>query len=138
MAFYKKKIKYSEIFEITDVRPESKKDLSKFTLANDTIIVGYYKFVDDGKKKVKKYVEISPRDMDLFLIKMGGKFSNARELAKKLEEERKRKNAEHYEKKSKADKLRQEKEEKNKPVDVVVNPKKKTDNVKTVKSDDEK
>ena len=75
--------------------------------------------------KTKNYVEISPKDVDLFMIKMGGKFKMARDLAKKLEEEHQQKNAEHLRKKSIADKIRKEKEEENKPVDVVVTPVKK-------------
>ena len=58
--------------------------------------------------------------MDLFLIKMGGHFKRAREIAAKLEEEHKQRNEEHFRKKALADKARQEKEEQNKPVDVVV------------------
>ena len=75
--------------------------------------------------KEKRYVEISPVDADLFLIKMGGHFKRARDIAAKLEEEHKQRNEEHFRKKAIADKIREEKEEANKPVDVVVKPVKK-------------
>ena len=68
------------------------------------------KFAETKKEvKTKNYVEISPKDVDLFMIKMGGKFKMARDLAKKLEEEHQQKNAEHLRKKSIADKIRKEK-----------------------------
>ena len=70
--------------------------------------------------KTKNYIEISPKDVDLFMIKMGGKFKMARDLAAKLEEEHNKKNAEHLRKKSIADEIRKEKEAENKPVDIVV------------------
>jgi methionyl-tRNA formyltransferase len=56
---------------------------------------------------------------------MGGHFKRARDIAAKLEEEHKLKNAEHFNKKAIADKAREEKEEANKPVDVVIKPVKK-------------
>ena len=96
-----------------------------FEKAKEKIIIGYYKYINDGKDKEKRDVEISPADLDLFLIKMGGHFKRARDIAAKLEEEHKIKNAEHFKKKAIADKAREEKEEANKPVDVVVKPLKK-------------
>lgn len=127
--FIRTKIKYANIFEITDILPEGPKKLKKVALSNPKIIVGYYSYeIDKETKKevkTKNYIEISPKDIDLFMIKMGGKFKMARDLAAKLEEEHKQKNAEHLRKKSIADKLRKEKEEQNKPVDVVVKPVKK-------------
>lgn len=128
--FVRKKVKYCDIFEISDELPKDRKNIKKVNLSKRIVVIGYYKYDQEGKNRVKKYLVISPKDMDLFLIKMGGKFTRARELAKKLEEDLKAKNVEHYRKKSIADKAKKEKEEANKPVDVVVAPKKKTDNVK--------
>ena len=127
--FIRKRIRYCDIFEITDVLPEGFKKVKKASLSNPRFFVGYYSYETDKdtkkEKKVKNYIEISPKETDLFMIKMGGKFKMARDLAAKLEEEHKKKNAEHLRKKSIADKIRKEKEEKNKPVDVVIKPVKK-------------
>ena len=123
------KIKYGNIFEITDVLPEGVKKVKKVSFSTPKFYVGYYAYQIDKKTKkqerIKAYIEISPKDIDLFMIKMGGKFKMARDLAAKLEEEHKQRNAEHLRKKSIADKIRKEKEEQNKPVDVVVTPFKK-------------
>ena len=118
------KIKYSSIFEITDEMPEGMKKVKKVALSNPKFLIGYYSYEMDKdtrkEVKVKNYVEISPKDVDLFMIKMGGKFKMARDLAAKLEEEHKQKNSEHLRKKAIADKAREEQAEQNKPVDVVV------------------
>ena len=127
--FIRKKIKYASIFEITDVLPDGLKKVKKVSLSTPKFYVGYYSYeMDKATKKetkVKNYIEISPKDVDLFMIKMGSKFKMARDLAAKLEEEHNQKNAEHLRKKSIADEIRKEKEEENKPVDVVVTPVKK-------------
>ncbi len=125
----RKKIKYANIFEITDTLPEGIKKVKRVAFSTPKFFVGYYSYEmdKDTKKEVKtkNYIEISPKDVDLFMIKMGGKFKMARDLAAKLEEEHKQKNADHLRKKSIADKIRKEKEEENKPIDVVVSPVKK-------------
>lgn len=118
--FLRVRIKYSEIFEIDNDPAEKPKYIKSAALSSNKIMVGYYVYSEDKKTKTKKYIEISPAEADLFLIKMGGKFKSARDLAAKLEEEHKQKNAEHHRKKAIADKIRKEKEEQNKPVDVVV------------------
>lgn len=132
--FLRKRIRYCDIFEINDKPGDDIKNIKNVALSKKTMVIGYYFYSEDKKtkekNKEKKYIEISPRDMDLFLIKMGGKFKNARDLAAKLEEEHKQRNAEHYRKKAIADKRRQEEEEKNKPQDVVIKPKKKTERIK--------
>lgn len=123
--FIRTRIEYGKIFEI-DNKPVAKKEkIQRASLAKEKIIIGYYKYLNEGKDKEKRYVEISPADLDLFLIKMGGHFKRARDIAAKLEEEHKLKNEEHFKKKAIADKARAEKEEANKPVDVVVKPVKK-------------
>lgn len=120
----RKKIQYANIFEITDTLPDGIKKVQRVAFSTPKFFVGYYSYEydKDTKKEVKtkNYIEISPKDIDLFMIKMGGKFKMARDLAAKLEEEHNQKNAEHLRKKSIADKIRKEKEEENKPVDVVV------------------
>ncbi len=127
--FVRKKIRYADFFEITDALPEGIKKVKKVSLSDPKFYIGYYaREMDKETKKeikVKAYIEISPKDLDLFLIKIGGKFKTARDLAAKLEEEHKQKNVEHQRKKSIADKVRKQKEEENKPVDVVVKPVKK-------------
>lgn len=123
--FIRDRIPYSTIFEIDTEPVEKRRNIKSATLSGIKIVVGYYKFSEENRKKEKRYIEISPGEMDLFLIKMGGHFKRARDLAAKLEEEHKQKNAEHFRKKAIADKKRQEKEEANKPVDVVVKPVKK-------------
>lgn len=138
--FLRKRIRYCDIFEINDKPGDDIKNIKNVALSKKTMVIGYYFYSEDKKtkekNKEKKYIEISPRDMDLFLIKMGGKFKNARDLAAKLEEEHKQRNAEHYRKKAIADKRRQEEEEKNKPQDVVIKPKKKTERIKIKASED--
>lgn len=125
----RKKIKYANIFEITDTLPEGIKKVKRVAFSTPKFFIGYYSYETDKdtkkETKMKNYIEISPKDVDLFMIKMGGKFKMARDLAAKLEEEHNQKNAEHLRKKSIADKIRKEKEEENKPVDVVVSPVKK-------------
>lgn len=122
--FIRKKIKYANIFEITDTLPEGIKKVKRVSLSTPKFFIGYYSYEmdKDTKKEVKtkNYIEISPKDVDLFMIKMGGKFKMARDLAAKLEEEHNKKNAEHLRKKSIADEIRKEKEAENKPVDIVV------------------
>ena len=124
--FLRVRIKYADIFEV-DNKPTGKiKHPKSAALAKQTILIGYNVYEEDKdtkkERKVKKYIEISPKDIDLFYIKMGGKFQRARDLAAKLEEEHKQKNAEHYRKKEIADKTREEKAEANKPVDVKITP----------------
>ena len=127
--FIRKKITYASIFEITDTLPEGMKKVKRVAFSTPKFYVGYYSYEMDKETKkevkIKTYIEISPKDVDLFMIKMGSKFKMARDLAAKLEEEHQKKNAEHLRKKSIADKIRKEKEEENKPVDVVVSPVKK-------------
>ncbi len=127
--FIRKKVHYADIFEITDALPEGIKKVKKVSLSSPKFYIGYYtREMDKETKKevrVKTYIEISPKDVDLFLIKIGGKFKMARDLAAKLEEEHQQRNAEHQRKKSIADKVRKQKEEENKPVDIVVKPVKK-------------
>lgn len=138
--FLRKRIRYCDIFEINDKPGDDIKNMKNVALSKKTLVIGYYFYSEDKKTKEKtkkkKYIEISPRDMDLFLIKMGGKFKNARDLAAKLEEEHKQRNAEHYRKKAIADKRRQEEEEKKKPKDVVIKPKKKTERIKVKASEE--
>lgn len=123
--FIRTKIPYSNIFEIDTQSVEKRKNIKSASLSARKIVIGYYKYSEENRKKEKSYIEISPGEMDLFLIKMGGHFKRARDLAAKLEEEHKQKNAEHFRKKEIADKKRQEQEEANKPVDIVVKPVKK-------------
>ena len=123
--FIRERIPYSTIFEIDTEPVEKRRNIKSATLSSIKIVIGYYKFSEENRKKEKRYIEISPGDMDLFLIKMGGHFKRARDLAAKLEEEHKQKNAEHFRKKEIADKKRKEQEEANKPVDIVVKPVKK-------------
>ena len=147
----KKKIRYTDIFIVDNDMPEGAKAKSSYHMGGKSIIIGYYTYdaeekakkkkvkikkKDDDKakeeeinpeKRTKNYVAINPSDTDLFLIKLGSKFTTARALAKKLEEERKEKNAEHYRKKSLADRKRKEKEEAAKPVNVEISTKLKTD-----------
>lgn len=128
----RKKISYADIFMITDEPEEGVKRIKSVSLRKaPKIYIGYYDYVynKETKKKdrVKRWIDISPAEMDLFLIKMGGKFKRARDLAAKLEEEHKKQNAEHYRKKAIADKKRAEKALENKPEDVKIAPKKKTD-----------
>ncbi len=118
--FIRIRIGYGNIFEIDNKPVEKNKKVKRATLSNEKLVIGYYKYSAEDKTKEERYVEISPAEMDLFLIKMGGHFKRAREIAAKLEEEHKQRNEEHFRKKALADKARQEKEEQNKPVDVVV------------------
>lgn len=137
--FLRARIRYCDIFEIDNKPTGAIKHPKSAALASEKILIGYYKYVEDKKtgkeKKEKKYIEISPKDVDLFYIKMGGKFKRARDLASKIEEEHKQKNAEHYRKKEIADKAREEKLEANKPVDVKITPTKKTETKFKVEED---
>ncbi len=131
--FIRLRIRYCDIFLI-DNKPDVEGIKSRSAaVAQTVVLIGYYFYEEDKKtkekKKVKRYIEISPKDLDLFYIKMGGKFKRARDLAAKLDEEHRQQRAEHYKKKEIADKARKEKEEQNKPVDIVV---------KSVKKDEAK
>ena len=123
--FIRIRIGYGNIFEIDNKPVEKNKNTKHASLSNEKLVIGYYHYSIDNSNKEKRYVEISPADADLFLIKMGGHFKRARDIAAKLEEEHKQRNEEHFRKKAIADKAREEKEEANKPVDVVVKPVKK-------------
>lgn len=120
--FVRIRIGYGNIFEIDNKFVGKKKNIKHATLSRQKLVIGYHHYSIDNGKKEERYVEISPEDMDLFLIKMGGHFKRARDIAAKLEEEHKQRNEEHFRKKAIADKAREEKEEANKPVDVVVKP----------------
>ena len=65
-----------------------------------------------------KPAQFKPEEITIFVQAL-------RDIAAKLEEEHKQRNEEHFRKKAIADKAREEKEEANKPVDVVVKPVKK-------------
>ncbi len=150
--FTKKKINYTDIFIVDNEMPEGEKFKKTYSMGGKSLIIGYYTYdIDENEKKsgkhkkdsstinpearTKNFISISPSDTDLFLIKLGSKFTAAKALAKKLDEERKEKNAEHYRKKSIADRKRKEAEEAKKTVDVVVKKKLKTDTDIEVKTE---
>lgn len=131
--FSRLKIYYNDIFVIDNEFPAEteKKYKKKYGFSKKQIIVGYYAEALDRKekkvKKVKKYVAISPADYDAFMIRIGGKFSTSKKAAAKLEETLQINEEKHKKKKEEVAKQRRRKAEKNKPVDVVVPSKKKTD-----------
>ncbi len=131
--FSRIKIYYNDIFIIDNEFPADaeKKYKKKYGFSNKQIIVGYYAEALDRKekkvKKIKKYAAISPADYDAFMIRIGGKFSSAKKVAAKLEETLQINEDKHKKKKEEVAKQRRRKAEKNKPVDVVVQSKKKTD-----------
>lgn len=131
--FSRIKIYYNDIFVIDNEIPSDadKKYIKKYGFVKKIIVIGYYDEVLDKKekklKKVKKYTVISPADYDAFMIRIGGKFSSAKKVAAKLEETLKTNEDEHKRKKEQIAKERRKKAEKNKPVDIVIAPKRKTD-----------
>ncbi len=131
--FSRIKIYYNDIFIIDNEFPADaeKKYKKKYGFSKKQIIVGYYAEALDRKekkvKKIKKYAAISPADYDAFMIRIGGKFSSAKKVAAKLEETLQINEDKHKKKKEEVAKQRRRKAEKNKPVDVVVPSKKKTD-----------
>ena len=92
--FIRIRIGFGNIFEIDNKPVEKNKNTKHATLSNEKLVIGYYHYSSDNGKKEKRYVEISPIDADLFLIKMGGHFKRARDIATKLEEEHKQRNEE--------------------------------------------
>ncbi len=131
--FARLKIYYNDIFIIDNVFPEDaeKKYKKKYGFTNKIIVIGFYAEVPDRKakklKKVKKYVAITPADYNAFMIRIGGKFSSAKKVASKLEETLRLNEEEHNKKKAKVAKERKQKADENKPIDVVISSKKKTD-----------
>ena len=131
--FTRLKIYYNDIFVIDNEFPAdvAKRERKKYGFISKIIVIGYYAEALDKKekkvKKVKKYVAISPADYDAFMIRIGGKFSSAKKVASKLEETLKIKDEEHKSKKQQIANERRKKAEENKPVDIVIKPKKKTD-----------
>lgn len=131
--FSRIKIYYNDIFVIDDNFPDNlnKKNRKKYGFSKKQIVIGYYAEALDGKekkvKKVKKYVAITPADYDAFMIRIGGNFSSAKKVAAKLEETLQANEEKHKKKKEEVAKQRRTKAEKNKPVDVIVPSKKKTD-----------
>lgn len=96
------KIPYESIFIIDNEFPEEAKNKRTYGFQKKIIVIGYETEVLNKKEKKisteKRYVAISPSDYDSFMIKIGGKFSNAKALAEKLEKQRE-KTAEKEEKK---------------------------------------
>ena len=131
--FTRLKIYYNDIFIIDSDLPSdaSKKQKKKYGFTNKELIIGFYAEVADRKekkiKKVKKYIAITPKEYDAFMIRIGGKFTSAKKVASKLEETLKINEEEHKKKKASVALERRKKSEENKPVDVVIEPKKKTD-----------
>ena len=131
--FTRLKIYYNDIFIIDNDFPKDadKKSKKKYGFSKKLVVVGYYAEVLDKKekkvKKVKRYAAISPADYNAFMIRIGGKFSSAKKVAEKLEETLKTNEEEHKKKKAKVAKERKQKADENKPIDVVISSKKKTD-----------
>ncbi len=131
--FTRLKIYYNDIFIIDSDLPSdaSKKQKKKYGFTNKELVIGFYAEVADRKekkiKKVKKYIAITPKEYDAFMIRIGGKFTSAKKVASKLEETLKINEEEHKKKKASVALERRKKSEENKPVDVVIEPKKKTD-----------
>lgn len=131
--FTRLKIYYNDIFIIDNEFPKDaeKKYKKKYGFSEDIIVIGYYGEILDKKekkvKKVKMYAAISPADYNAFMIRIGGKFSTAKKVAEKLEETLKINEEEHKKKKAKVAKERKQKADENKPIDVVISSKKKTD-----------
>lgn len=131
--FTRLKIYYNDIFIIDNEFPKDaeKKYKKKYGFSKDIIVIGYYGEILDKKekkvKKVKMYAAISPADYNAFMIRIGGKFSTAKKVAEKLEETLKINEEEHKKKKAKVAKERKQKADENKPIDVVISSKKKTD-----------
>ena len=131
--FTRLKIYYNDIFIIDNDFPKDadKKSKKKYGFSKKLVVIGYYAEVLDKKekkvKKVKRYAAISPADYNAFMIRIGGKFSSAKKVAEKLEETLKTNEEEHKKKKAKVAKERKQKADENKPIDVVISSKKKTD-----------
>ncbi len=131
--FTRLKIYYNDIFIIDNEFPKDaeKKYKKKYGFSKDIIVIGYYGEILDKKekkvKKVKRYAAISPADYNAFMIRIGGKFSSAKKVAEKLEETLKINEEEHKKKKALVAKERKQKADENKPIDVVISSKKKTD-----------
>lgn len=141
--FTRKKIRYADIFEITDEIGAEIKRYGKVSVGKGTIFIGYYSHKKNKKtgvnERIENHIMISPKDKDLFLIKMGGKFKRARDIAKQLEEEHNKQFEEHYRKKALADKLKEENEKANIPEDIVIESVLKTDSddITIIENDDE-
>lgn len=131
--FTRLKIYYNDIFIIDNDFPKDadKKSKKKYGFSKKLVVIGYYAEVLDKKekkvKKVKRYAAISPADYNAFMIRIGGKFSSAKKVAEKLEETLKTNEEEHKKKKAKVAKERKQKADENKPIDVVISSRKKTD-----------
>ncbi len=131
--FTRLKIYYNDIFIIDNDFPKDadKKSKKKYGFSKKLVVIGYYAEVLDKKekkvKKVKRYAAISPADYNAFMIRIGGKFSTAKKVAEKLEETLRINEEEHKKKKAKVAKERKQKADENKPIDVVISSKKKTD-----------
>ena len=126
--FTRLKIYYNDIFIIDNDFPKDadKKSKKKYGFSKKLVVIGYYK-KEKKVKKVKRYAAISPADYNAFMIRIGGKFSSAKKVAEKLEETLKTNEEEHKKKKAKVAKERKQKADENKPIDVVISSKKKTD-----------
>ena len=139
--FTRIKIRYADIFEITDEIGDDVKGVYNVCMGKGTIYIGYYSYKYNKKTKKKerrkKYVLLSPYEKDLFLIKMGGKFKRARDIAKQLEEEHQKQFEEHNYKKKIADEKKAIEAEAKKPVDVVIDSIKKTENIVVENEEDE-
>ncbi len=107
------KIKYTDIFTVEDGDFETK-DKSIVGLSLDRIAIGYYSENSKGEKE-KRYVFISPKDMNLFLIRLSSKLKQAQGQIEEQQHELSEKQKEHLRKKEIADKKREELEELNKP-----------------------
>ena len=111
----KYKIKYTDIFNVEDGDFETK-DKTNVGLSFDRVAIGYRKYLsEEADDYVERYVFISPREMNLFLIRMSARLKqneiDIEEKAKQIS----LKQQEHELKKKLAEEKRAKKEKENEP-----------------------
>lgn len=114
----KYKIKYIDIFNVEDGDFETK-NKTNVGLSFDRIAIGYKKYLsDEADDYVEKYVFVSPKDMNLFLIRMSARLKQNKIDLEEKAKEISLKQQEHLLKKKLADEKR-EKEAKEKEPEII-------------------
>ena len=114
----KYKIKYIDIFNVEDGDFETK-NKTNVGLSFDRIAIGYKKYLsDEADDYVERYVFVSPKDMNLFLIRMSARLKQNKIDLEEKAKEISLKQQEHLLKKKLADEKR-EKEAKEKEPEII-------------------
>lgn len=130
------KIKYSDIFNVEDGDYETKNQ-SIVALSLDRVAIGYKKHINDDET-VERYIYVSPKDMNLFLIRLSARLEQNKVDIEEKAKEISLKQQEHLLKKKLAEEKRAKEAKEKEPEIIKVKTTKGTGVFKTEDVKDEK